>query len=692
MKRLEEGVRNERAFSQAALDSLPGIFFMLGSDFRVLSTNRNFDRYRDSVRHEGPTPAIERHFPADQRDRIRAMVHEGFRRGAAEAEIWLQGESSRVIYLLTSKLFLLGGEDCLITAGIDISARREAEATLELWARVFQCTSESIMITDSEYRIVSVNQAFCATTGYRAEEIIGQSSMTIRSDFHDGVYFRQLWRAIKHRGSWQGEFWNRNKHGEVSPQWMVVNTVRDRQGAVTNYIALFTDISAQKSQEKRIQHIAHHDALTNLPNRLLCMERLIMVLQQAQRKERHVAVIFIDLDHFKNINDSLGHHVGDCVLVTAANRLSMSVREGDTVSRLGGDEFVIILADIEETNQITDIMEHRLLPLMRQPYDAGGYELHCTCSIGVSVFPEDGPDRETLLRNADTAMYKAKESGRNCYHFYTEELNSRAMQRLSIETSLRKAMEREELLLHYQPKLDLRTGQPCGLEALLRWRRSDNSMISPMEFIPIAEETGLIIPIGKMVILKACQQIAGWNSDGLPCPGLSLNVSAVQFRDRNFVADLVSLVREEGVSPGMIELELTETMLMEDAVRTIRVMETLKDAGFQFSIDDFGIGYSSLSYLHRFPIDRLKIDKSFVRGMLDRPADLAIIKAIIGLGHTLDMRVIAEGVENEEQFRALRAAGCDEIQGYYVARPLPSEQVTEWFRETLPRLAERFAR
>jgi diguanylate cyclase (GGDEF)-like protein/PAS domain S-box-containing protein len=680
-KQLEDGLRNEKAFSQAALDSLPGFFFMLGSDFRILSTNRNFDQIGETTAYGHPFPSIELCFPPDQREKVHAMIHEGFRLGAAEAEVSIQGPAGKSIYYLKSSLFLLGGEDCLITVGIDISARREAEKTLELWARVFECTSESIMITDSERRVVSVNQAFCSAMGYRAEEIAGQSSLVLKSDIHDAVYFRQMWRDITYRGSWQGEFWSRHKNGEYSPQWMVVNSVRDRQGLVTHYIALFTDISAQKSQEKHIQHIAHHDALTNLPNRLLCMERLVMALQQANRSGRRVAVIFIDLDRFKNINDSLGHHVGDCVLVTAANRLSMSVRDGDTVCRLGGDEFVVILADIEGPDQITDIMEQRLLPLMRQPYDAGGYELHCSCSIGISISPEDGTDKDSLLRNADSAMYQAKETGRNNYHYYTEELNSRALQRLGIETSLRKAMERDELLLHYQPKLELHSGRPCGLEALLRWQHPERGMIPPLDFIPIAEETGLIIPIGKMVIKSACRQISRWNSAGLSGICLSINVAAVQFRDKQFVEELVSLVRSEGVSPRQIELELTETMLMEDAVRTIRVMETLKDEGFQFSIDDFGTGYSSLNYLHRFPIDRLKIDKSFVRGMLERPADLAIIKAIIGLGHTLEMKVIAEGVENEEEFKALRAAGCDEVQGFFVARPLPPEQVPGWFQD-----------
>lgn len=677
-KQLEEGLRNEKAFSQATVDCLPGIFFMLGSDFRLLSSNLNFEQLLLRDLQGDEPPAYEDHFPADQRDTVRFLVQQGFRSGSAEAEVTVPGNEGTVSYYLSSRLFLLGGEDCLITVGSDISARRDAEKRIELWAQVFQSTSESILITDAGLRVVSVNQAFSTTTGYQSHEVVGRKPLMLSSDIHDNYFFRQMWRDLRYRGSWQGEFWSRYRSGEAHPQWLVVNAVRDQHGELTNYIALFTDISEQKSQEQHIQHIAHHDALTNLPNRLLCMERLVMALQQANRYHRRVAVLFMDLDRFKNINDSLGHHVGDCVLVTAANRLSSCVRDGDTVSRLGGDEFVVILANIEDSDDISVIMEHRLLPLMRQPYDAGGYELHCSCSIGISIFPEDGSDKDTLLRNADSAMYQAKMTGRNNYHFYTEELNSRAMKRLSLENSLRNAIERDELLLYYQPKLDLRSGRTSGFEALLRWKSPENGLVPPAEFIPIAEETGLIIPIGSWVVREACRQIRRWSAEGMPDARLSLNVSAVQFRDKGFVENLLDIVREECVSPRQIELELTETMLMEDAVRTIRVMETLKDHGFSFSIDDFGTGYSSLNYLHRFPIDCLKIDKSFVRGMLDRPAELAIIKAIIGLGHTLEMLVIAEGVENVDEYKALRAAGCDEVQGYFIARPMPPEQIAGW--------------
>lgn len=677
-KQLEEGLRNEKAFSQATIDCLPGIFFMMGSDFRLLSVNRNFEQLSAGERRSNEQLSLEEYFPEDQRDKVHSLVQQGFRYGSAEAEVAIAGSAGTGFYYLSARLFLLGGEDCLITVGTDISARREAEKRNELWARVFQCTSESILITDAGRRIASVNQAFCTATGYESHEVVGKKPNLLTSDMHDKYFFRQMWRDLRFRGSWQGEFWSRYKSGEVCPQWLVVNAVHDQNGMLTNYIALFTDISEQKSQEQHIQHIAHHDALTNLPNRLLCMERLVMALQQAKRYHRRVAVLFMDLDRFKNINDSLGHHVGDCVLVTAANRLTSCVRDGDTVSRLGGDEFVVILANVEDSDDIAAIMEHRILPLMRQPYDAGGYELHCSCSIGISIFPEDGTDRDTLLRNADSAMYQAKMTGRNNYHFYTEELNSRAMKRLSLENSLRNAVDRDELLLHYQPKLDLRSGRISGFEALLRWKSPENGLVSPTDFIPIAEETGLIIPIGTWVVREGCRQIRRWADDGIPDARVSLNVSAVQFRDRDFVDNLLSIVREEGVSPGQIELELTETMLMEDAVRTIRIMETLKDSGFRFSIDDFGTGYSSLNYLHRFPIDCLKIDKSFVRGMLDRPTELAIIKAIIGLGHTLEMRVIAEGVENVDEFKALRAAGCDEGQGYFIARPMEPEKIMAW--------------
>lgn len=677
-KHLEEGLRNEKAFTQATVDCLPGIFFMIGCDFRLLSTNRNFELLLGRDIEGDEVPFYEEYFPRDQRDTVRSLVQQGFRYGSSEAEVAIPGAGGSVSYYLSSRLFLLGGEDCLITVGSDISARKEAEKKIELWARVFQSTSESILITDANLRVASVNQAFCSATGYEPHEVVGRKPLMLTSDMHDKYFFRQMWRDLRFRDSWQGEFWSSRKNGEVCPQWLVVNSVRNQEGVLTNYIALFTDISEQKSQEQQIQHIAHHDSLTGLPNRLLCMERLVMALQQASRYRRRVAVLFMDLDRFKNINDSLGHHVGDCVLVTAANRLSSCIREGDTVSRLGGDEFVVILTNVEDSHDIATIMEHRLLPLMRQPYDAGGYELHCSCSIGISIYPEDGGDKDTLLRNADSAMYQAKMTGRNNYHFYTEELNAQALKRLSLENRLRNAIERDELLLHYQPKLDLRSGRTSGFEALLRWNNPENGIVPPADFIPIAEETGIIIPIGTWVAREACRQIRRWAAEGMPDIRLSLNVSAVQFRDKEFVDSLQAIVREEGVSPAQIELELTETMLMEDAVRTIRVMETLKDHGFSFSIDDFGTGYSSLNYLHRFPIDCLKIDKSFVRGMLERPAELAIIKAIIGLGHTLEMRVIAEGVENVDEFKALRAAGCDEVQGYFIARPMPPEQVAPW--------------
>ena len=674
IKRLENVLLKEKTFSKAALESMPGIFFMLNDESRLLTYNHNFEAMILDKTFSSANAAISSYFPEEFGESIVTLTKDGFSHGSAETEIVITSGSSPVVLYLIAKCFSLEGDNCLIVVGIDISARREAEKELELWARVFECTSEGILITDADKNIISVNHALCNATGYKASEILGQKPSFISSDLNDEYFFRQIWRALRFRGSWQGEFWSLLNNGEVRPEWMVVNTMKDKAGDITNYIALFTDITEQKEQEKKIQHIAHHDPLTNLPNRLLFTERLIISLQHADRNNRRIAILYIDLDRFKTINDSLGHHIGDMVLVNASKRLTASIRDGDTVSRIGGDEFIVILNDIEDPNQISKILDNRLLPLMRQPYDTDGYELHCSCSIGISIFPEDGHDKDTLIRNADAAMYLSKEIGRNSYHFYTEELNNKAMERLNTETDLRHALDRNEFILHYQPQLNVRSGKITGAEALLRWNHPVKGIIPPMEFIPVAEESGLIVPIGMWVIREACRQVRHWDNIGLMEMRIAINVSAIQFREKNFSQELINVLKEEEVQPCRLELELTETILLEDVVKTIRIMEELKDLGFIFAIDDFGIGYSSLNYLHRFPIDRLKIDKSFINGILENPKDLAITKSIIGLGHTLELNVIAEGVENVDEFNALRAAGCDEIQGYYICRPLTADK------------------
>ena len=425
--------------------------------------------------------------------------------------------------------------------------------------------------------------------------------------------------------------------------------------------------------------------LTELPNRALCIERLRAALQRAERTRDKVAVLFIDLDRFKTINDSLGHHVGDALLRSVAQRLLGGVRAGDTVSRLGGDEFVVVLNGVDGVDEIDRIVAQRLVPRVRAPHAVDGAELQVSCSVGVAVYPDDAQDIDTLMRHADAAMYQAKAEGRDGVHYFTPALNERAQQRLQVESLLRRAIERGELSLHYQPRVDARSGALLGAEALLRWHSAELGEVSPARFIPVAEETGLIVPIGAWVIDEACRQAMQWRSEGRPVPQVAVNLSGLQLRDGQLLPVLQQALARHGCPPGAIELELTETTLMDNAEHTLAQLHAIKGLGVALAVDDFGTGYSSLAYLSRFPIDRLKIDRSFVADMLDDPTDMAITRAIIGLGHTLQLKVVAEGVEQPREAELLRQAGCDELQGYLIARPMPAAALLAWMSRPLQR-------
>jgi diguanylate cyclase (GGDEF)-like protein/PAS domain S-box-containing protein len=556
------------------------------------------------------------------------------------------------------------------------------EQRLELWAKVFEASSESIMIMDGAHHLLSVNRAFRRSTGYEFHEVVGEKPDFLCLERHGDGNIEELWSVVDARGVWQGEVWVRRRTGDAFPAWLAISAVLDTQGVVSHYIGISIDITDRKQSEERIHFLAHHDVLTDLPNRSLCIERLRLAMQQAIRTGDKVGILFIDLDRFKNVNDSLGHHVGDALLRSVANRLGDAIRAGDTVSRLGGDEFVVVLNGVQDRAEIPRLIESRLVPLMRRPHRIDGDDLHVSCSIGVAVYPDDGSDIDVLMRHADTAMYEAKASGRDTVAYFTEDLNRRAQERLQLENSLRHAMERGELALHYQPRVDATTGRVRGVEALLRWRHPELGLVSPRRFIPIAEECGLILPIGAWVIDEACRQVALWNL-GSPGAGegrltVSINVSALQLRDAHLKAALGASLARHRVRAGDVELELTESILMESAGATLRELQALKSLGVQLSIDDFGTGYSSLTYLSRFPIDKLKIDRSFVHDMLDDPADLAIIMAIIGLGKSLGLEVVAEGVESAEQAAKLREAACDELQGYFFGRPMAAAEMGAW--------------
>lgn len=585
--------------------------------------------------------------------------------------------------LLSARRLVYEHEDALLTAFTPIDRIKSMESRLELWAKVFEASSESIMVTNADRAIVTINRAFSRSTGYEFSEVVGASPEFLRASAEQLPVFELAWSTATWRSHWQGELIIRKKSGESFPIWAVINAVRTASGEIVNYVATFLDISERKETERRISHLAHHDTLTDLPNRALCLDRLNMAIQQAKRSGKMVAVLFMDLDRFKAINDTLGHHVGDGLLQSVATRLLGVVRGGDTVSRLGGDEFVVVFSEIDSKTELQKIVAQRLVPTINAPHQVNEIELNVGCSVGIAVFPEDGSNVETLMRNADAAMYYAKHNRRERegrFEFYSVEMDRAARDRQRLENELQLAITNEELRLHYQPKVEAATGKLLGVEALIRWQHPSNGLISPSVFISVAEESGLIVPVGHWVVNEALRQHARWRSEGVGEIPVSINLSAAQIKDDSLVDMLRKALIRHNVAANQLELELTETLLMLERGRTVELMGDIKALGVNLSVDDFGTGYSSLNYLHRFPIDKLKIDQSFVSDMLVDPKDHAITLAIIGLGHTLGLRVVAEGVETVDQRTALTSAGCDELQGYYFSRPLPATQFAEWAR------------
>ncbi len=602
--------------------------------------------------------------------------------GAAhEFEVRWKGPLGVSWALISASRLRYQGQDAVLTTFSPINAIKRLEARLQLWATIFEATSEGILVLDRKKTILLANAAMARTTGYRLDELVGRELGFLHAERSKADYESAFFQDGNICGAWQGEYWLNKKNGEQSPQWLVINTVRDERGEFSNTIALFVDITERKAQEEKIRHLAHHDALTGLPNRLLFDERLKMSLQQADRHVERVALLFIDLDRFKFINDSLGHHVGDGLLQSISQRLVEAVRVGDTVSRLGGDEFVVILNIVEDAQEVAHIIERRLTPLILQTHNICDIALHISCSVGIAIYPDDADSGELLMRNADTAMYAAKSKGRNNFQFFNENMNKTATERLNLETHLQHALEKREFELHVQPIVDAKTGELQSVEALLRWRNPDLGLIPPDRFIPIAEENGKIHEIGHWALAEACRLHMHWLKTGLGVVPIAVNVSVEQFRHGDFVEIVAKVLEQSGMSPRSLHLELTESLMMTESENTLKEIQRLKSLGVLLSLDDFGTGYSSLSYLHRFPIDKLKIDRSFVRDMIEDPADLVITRAIIGLGHALSLRVVAEGVEHDEELKVLRMAGCDEVQGYLFSRPMQAIEFENWLAD-----------
>ncbi len=567
----------------------------------------------------------------------------------------------------------------------DLTQLRARDAELKLHANLFMHSLEGIMICDADVRIMAVNASFTEITGYTQGEVQGQRPSVISSGRHDLSFYREMWRQVNVLGRWQGEVWNRRKDGTPFLEWLTINVDRADDGSVRHYYAIFSDITEHRATEQRLIHLTHHDALTDLPNRLLLRDRLALALDEAQRHRAVLAVLYVDLDRFRNINESLGHTVGDQLLIEAARRLKQAVGDSGTVSRHGGDEFTVLLPEAD-----ADAAAHTaqmLLATLAQPISVDSQQLVVSASIGIATYPTDGHDVDALLQASDIAMYRAKQDGGNLFRFHSAEIQQQISKTLQTENAMHRALRNEEFELFYQPQIELASGRTIGCEALLRWRDPVVGMRSPEEFVPVAEESGLILPLGAWVMKAAAAQCKAWHDAGWTHLVVAVNVSALQFRQERFVDQVAQVLASSGLPAQALEIELTESAVADDPERTIALIQSLHDLGVRLSIDDFGTGYSSLSYLKRFNIDKLKIDQSFVRDLMSDSDSASIVQAVISMSANLGLTAIAEGVETAAQAAWLQARGCSEAQGYLFARPMDANALRHWLAQppvTLP--------
>ncbi|MBL4775931.1 MAG: EAL domain-containing protein, partial [Mariprofundus sp.] len=562
----------------------------------------------------------------------------------------------------------------------EIINRKEITRQLRLASQVFEHAGEGIMITDKNNIIEGVNPCFTTLTGFSAEDIIGKTPAILASGRHASNFYKNMWDALSEFGSWEGEITNRKKGGDIFPQWLKIDAIKNDADEVTHYIGNFSDITAHTSARQRLYHLAHYDNVTELPNRVLFKESLEHELHNAQRRKSVLAVFFMDLDHFKDINDSLGHAAGDELLQEVAKRLLICKRDNDLIARQGGDEFIGVMVDLMRAED-AGVVAGRMLEQLAEPIQLGNETVHISASIGISVFPNDGNDVESLTSKADTAMYHAKKSGRNNFQFHTEQMYKDSIRRIELESKLRQAIRLNEFELYYQPQIEIKTGNIIGMETLIRWNQPDIGMISPVEFIPLAEETGLIVPIGEWVLRTACKQGKAWLDKGYPALLMSVNLSSNQFREQSFLQVLHAALKESEFPAEQLQLELTERIIMHEDDFTIARLQKIHDVGIHLSIDDFGTGYSSMSYLKRFPLNELKIDKSFIDDVCTDEDDAVIVNTMINLAHGLNLTVIAEGVEKQEQLDWLNKHGCDDIQGYFFSRPLPVDDFESFMQK-----------
>ena len=559
-----------------------------------------------------------------------------------------------------------------------LKRQRQDQERLRQAAVVFDCTREGVLVTDNRGGIVHVNRALVEITGYQAEEVLGRRPNMFKSGRHGPEFYQAIFKSIAENGDWHGEIWNRRKSGEVYPQWQTVRPIIDDQGQVSHYVAVFSDISAIKNSQTELARLVHHDPLTDLPNRLLFTDRTEQALAAAQRHQTGCALLMIDLDHFKIINDSLGHNVGDLLLKAVAERLQSVFGKGFTVARLGGDEFAVLVDSCSQTSQAA-VLAQQVLEVMKSAFDVDKHQLFVSASVGISVYPSDALNAEQLLRNADSALFKAKSAGREGYALYTEELTAHAQYRIEVASDLRRALEQQELRVYYQPVHDLQTCRLIGVEALVRWEHPLRGLLSPGEFIPIAERTGLIAEIDAWVLEHACWQMVQWQATGVELSFVAVNISSRLFTRPELFTLVSTVLADTGLDPALLELEVTESAVMDNSQVALEQMHRLRALGLRLAIDDFGTGFSSLLRLKRLPVQKLKIDQGFVAGLPADNDDVAIVRAVIALGQSMGLQVHAEGIEQVEQAQFLLDLDCNLGQGYWFGRPMPAKDL-DWQR------------
>lgn len=680
-KALHQSLQQSEARFQELFQSMTNGVLVLqpeekGAEFEVQSANPACERifHRSCYSLKGLTLNELLPYSRKKVDDLYSAIKNAWQDNSPHAHTFTVYKGHRLRLWLDVQIYKLSSGE-LVAILDDRTEKEQNRIRLELYTNVYRQSRQAVLISDQNNQIISVNEAFTELTGYREDEVRGHNPRILASGKVPPATYQRMWQALQDTGFWQGELWDKTKGGRVYPKWITINTVRDTSGQISYYIASFSDITEQKHAEEQIQHLSNYDPLTHLLNRFSFEERLSQAISASHQEQRELAVLFIDLDHFKDINDTLGHRAGDELLKAVAKRLKDRIRESDLLARVGGDEFTIAFTHFSNHNHLA-LKTSTLLESLSAPYEINDQPIYITPSIGVSVYPNDGDTVQELMKHADAAMYHAKGLGRKNFQFHCNTISKQTQQRLNLGQQLNQALQEEQFELYYQPQIDTASGHICALEALIRWHHPERGMVSPAEFIPVLEDTGLIEPVGAWVLRTACQQLARWHQQGFEQLRISVNLSARQLRSTTLISQVTTALRNCSLPASSLELEVTESLAMENPEQAISILGQLSDMGISIAIDDFGTGYSSLAYLKKLPIQILKLDREFVSHIETDSNDAAISTATISLAHSLGLKVVAEGVETQQQHDFLQDQGCDYLQGYFHGRPAPASDIT----------------